>query len=88
MSFKITLYNGNPLILKDEQGKQVMSAWASGVEKIILPDTALASSNIAAIEKIEEEPDCLKLELPEKPKGDLRVLNEVRGFLKNKLSWR
>ncbi len=88
MSYRITLYNGNPLMLKEEQGKQVMSAWASGVEKIILPDMAIASSNIAAIEKTDEEPDYLKIELPEKTNVNHDVLNGVRGFLKNKLSWR
>uniref|UniRef100_A0A6M3JUA3 Uncharacterized protein n=1 Tax=viral metagenome TaxID=1070528 RepID=A0A6M3JUA3_9ZZZZ len=94
MKFKITLYNGNPIFLEEEQGKQVMSAWASGVEKIVLADTALASSNIATIEKIDEEPDYPKLEMPtkvynsEKHKQTCELLDKIRAELSAKIGWK
>jgi len=87
MNYKIVLYNGEPITLKEEQGKQVMSAWATGAEKIILTDVAIASSNIAAIEKIDEELDYPKLEMPDKPKKNYEVLNSVRKFLSDKFGW-
>ena len=94
MKYKITLYNGNPLFLKEEQGKQVLSAWAGGSEKIVLDDIALACNNIAAIEKIDEEPNYPKLAMPsrvytsDKQKRICEALDKARAELTAKLGWK
>lgn len=88
MSYKITLYKGEPVSLKDEQGKQVLTAWANDSEKIIVGDIAIACSNIASITKTEDEPDFIKLPLlPPRQTNERRIekaLNDVRANLESR----
>lgn len=94
MSFKISLYQGEPVLVDDQQGKKIMAGWANGAEKIIINDIGINTSNIASIVKIDDLPEYQSLSMPERKytseaqKKRCEILDKMRAELTVKLGWK
>ena len=80
--FKINLFKGDPIFVEDEEAKEILTAWASGIPKIIIKGEGYANGNIASITRDIGDPlyfskPLNRLERPKKTSEEIQETKDL-----------